>query len=169
MRTGQPESLSKGVIMSVIARPEPDRSAEPGWPSPPDPGDLSKRLARRRIELRLSTTQVAARANISRRYLEYLERYPATPGVPVLRRLAAALLTTPTALLGGGTEAPPGHGTRPDAALLQKLSPAECRQLIAPGGIGRIAFSTVSGPVVLPVNFTVIGLSIVVRTNPGSL
>jgi len=155
--------------MSVYARPETEQPAELGWPSPPDPGDLSKRLARRRVELRLSTTQVAARANISRRYLEYLERYPATPGVPVLRRLAAALLTTPTALLGGGTEAPPGHGTRPDAALLQKLSPAECRQLIAPGGIGRIAFSTVSGPVVLPVNFTVIGLSIVVRTNPGSL
>ena len=82
--------------MSVYARPEQEQPAELGWPSPPDPGDLSKRLARRRIELRLSTTQVAARANISRRYLEYLERYPATPGVPVLRRLAAALLTTPT-------------------------------------------------------------------------
>jgi len=155
--------------MSVIARPEPERSAEPGWPSPPDPGDLSKRLARRRTELRLSTTQVAARARISRRYLEYLERYPASPEAPVLRRLAAALWTTPAALLGAGVDAPPGHQARPESAVTEKLTPAECRRLIAPGGIGRIAFCTVSGPVVLPVNFTVIGPSIVVRTNPGTL
>lgn len=155
--------------MSVFARPEPDRSPEPGWPSPPDPGDLSKRLTRRRTELRLSTTQVAARARISRRYLEYLERYPASPEAAVLRRLAAALWTTPAALLGAGAETPPGRGPRPEPAVVQKLTPGECRRLIAPGGIGRIAFSTVSGPVVLPVNFTVVGTSIVVRTNPGTL
>ena len=155
--------------MSVFARPEPEQPAEPGWPSPPDPGDLSKRLTRRRTELRLSTAQVAARARISRRYLEYLERYPSAPGAGVLRRLAAALWTTPAALLGAGAETPPGHGPRPDPVVVQKLTPAECRHLIAQGGIGRIAFSTVSGPVVLPVNFTVVGGSIVVRTNPGTL
>jgi nitroimidazol reductase NimA-like FMN-containing flavoprotein (pyridoxamine 5'-phosphate oxidase superfamily) len=160
--------------MSVIARPEPEQSAEPGWPSPPDPGDLSKRLARRRAELRLSTTQVSARARISRRYLEYLERYPASPEAPVLRRLAAALWTTPAALLGAGADAPPGYRARPKPAavppaVIEKLAAAECRRLIAPGGVGRIAFCTVSGPVVLPVNFTVLGTSIVVRTNPGTL
>ena len=57
----------------------PTRPTEAGWPSPPDPGDLSKRIARRRTELRLSTAQVAARATISVRYVEYLERYPAAP------------------------------------------------------------------------------------------
>ncbi len=155
--------------MSVFARPEPEQPAEPGWPSPPDPGDLSKRLTRRRTELHLSTTQVAARARISRRYLEYLERYPAAPQAPVLRQLAAALWTTPAALLGAGAETPPGRGPRPDPAIVQKLTPAECRHLIATGGIGRIAFCTVSGPVVLPVNFTILGTSIVVRTNAGSL
>jgi nitroimidazol reductase NimA-like FMN-containing flavoprotein (pyridoxamine 5'-phosphate oxidase superfamily) len=156
--------------MSVYARPELEQVAEPsGWPSPPDPGDLSKRLLARRTELRLSTTQVSARAGISRRYLEYLERYPGTPPVPVLRGLAAALLTTPGALLGAGSEVPPGHGPSPEPAVFQKLTPTECRRLIAPGGIGRIAFSTVSGPVILPVNFTVIGLSVVVRTDAGTL
>lgn len=157
--------------MSVYARPE---WAEPlaesgGWPSPPDPGDLSKRLAARRVQLRLSTTQVAARAGVSRRYLEYLERYPATPGAAVLRRLAAALATTPAALLGAGTLTPPGRTVRPASAHLTKLTPGECRMLIAPGGIGRISFCTVSGPVVLPVNFTVVGGSIVVRTGAGSM
>jgi transcriptional regulator with XRE-family HTH domain len=156
--------------MSVYARLEPAQAAEQsGWPSPPDPGDLSKRLTARRGELRLSTTQVSARAGISRRYLEYLERYPGTPSVPVLRRLAAALLTTPAVLLGAGTEVPPGHGRGPEPAVFQKLTPAECRRLIAPGGVGRIAFGTVSGPVVLPVNFTVVGMSIVVRSSAGTL
>jgi nitroimidazol reductase NimA-like FMN-containing flavoprotein (pyridoxamine 5'-phosphate oxidase superfamily) len=155
--------------MSVYARQELGQQAELGWPSPPDPGDLSKRIARRRTELRLSTSQVAARARISRRYLEYLERYPASPGAAVLRQLAAALQTTPAALLGAGTEAPPGQGGPREEALAQKLSPGECRRLISPGGIGRVAFSTASGPVVLPVNFTVIGTSIVIRTEPGTL
>src|SRR5215469_11992910 len=96
--------------MTVFARQEPGEQAGFGWPSPPDPGDLSKRIARRRTELRLSTTQVAARARISRRYLEYLERYPASPGPAVLRQLAAALQTTPAALLGAGTDAPTARG-----------------------------------------------------------
>jgi len=155
--------------MSVQARPEADQPAELGWPSPPDPGDLSKRIARRRTELRLSTAQVAARARISRRYLEYLERYPASPSPAVLRQLAAALQTTPAMLLGAGAEAPPRVGGRAEQAAIQRLTPAECRRLIAPGGIGRIAFCTASGPVVLPVNFTVIGGSIVVRTEMGTL
>jgi len=166
--------------MSVYARPEQERQAQPGqparvaelgWPSPPDPGDLSKRIARRRTELRLSTAQVAARATISTRYLEYLERYPASPSAAVLRRLAAALQTTPAALLGAGTEVPPGLGARglQESPVIAKLTPAECRRLIEPGGVGRIAFSTASGPVVLPVNFTVINGSIVIRTAPGTL
>jgi nitroimidazol reductase NimA-like FMN-containing flavoprotein (pyridoxamine 5'-phosphate oxidase superfamily) len=157
--------------MSVYAPPEfpPPLAETDGWPSPPDPGDLSLRLAARRAELRLSTAQVAARAGVSTRYLEYLERYPATPGAAVLRRLAAALATTPATLLGAGARTPPGRTVRPASAHLSRLTPVECRMLIAPGGIGRIAFCTVSGPVVLPVNFTVLGGSVVVRTSAGSV
>lgn len=155
--------------MSVYAEPEAVQLTEPSWPSPPDPGDLSKRLAARRQELRLSTTQVAARAGITKRYLEYLERYPALPGAAVLRRLAAALLTTPAALLGAGAQQPPGQGLQTATPEFTKLTSIECRALIARGGVGRVAFSAVSGPVVLPVNFTVIGGSIVLRTSEGTL
>jgi nitroimidazol reductase NimA-like FMN-containing flavoprotein (pyridoxamine 5'-phosphate oxidase superfamily) len=166
MRAGPNEE----VAMSVYAEPEVVQPSDPSWPSPPDPGDLSKRLVARREELRLSTTQVAARASITKRYLEYLERYPALPGAAVLRRLAGALLTTPGALLGAGAQQPPGHGLPPAAATeFSKLTSAECRTLIARGGVGRVAFSAVSGPVVLPVNFSVIGGSIVLRTSEGSL
>ena len=142
---------------------------EQRWPSPPDPGDLSKRIARRRTELRLSQAQVAARAGMTLRYLEYLERYPARPSGSALRQLAAALHTTPAALLGAGAEVPPGRGRPAGQQVPTKLRPAECRRLIAPGGVGRIAFGTASGPVVLPVNFAVLADSIVIRTAEGTV
>jgi nitroimidazol reductase NimA-like FMN-containing flavoprotein (pyridoxamine 5'-phosphate oxidase superfamily)/DNA-binding transcriptional regulator YiaG len=164
--------------MSVysMTRPEP-RHDDHGWPSPPDPGDLSRRVAQRRAELHLSQAQVAARAGLSLRYLEYLERYPARPAPAALRQLAAALRTTPAALLGAGANAPPGAGANApggqrhlaDMRFISKLTPAECRRLITPGGVGRIAFGTVSGPVVVPVNFVVLADTIVVRTAEGTV
>jgi nitroimidazol reductase NimA-like FMN-containing flavoprotein (pyridoxamine 5'-phosphate oxidase superfamily) len=148
--------------MSVNQISRPDEAGR--WPSPPDPGDLSKRIALRRAELHLSVAQVAARAGLSVRYLEYLERYPARPTPAALRQLAAALRTTPAALLGAGADAPPGYRRPADLRSVSKLMPAECRRLIAPGGVGRIAFGTLSGPVVLPVNFAVLDDTIVIRT-----
>ena len=106
---------------------------------------------------------------MSLRYLQYLERYPGRPNGTVLRQLAAALETTPTALLGGGAGVPPGHGRPVGERVLIKLTSVECRQLIAPGGVGRIAFHTVSGPVVLPVNFAVLAETIVIRTAEGTV
>lgn len=140
-----------------------------GWPSPPDPGDLSRRVALRRAELRLTREQVALRAKINLRYLDYLESFPSVPAASTLRQLAAALRTTPAALLGAGTGTPPGRAGLPARPVVTKLFPAECRRLIDPGGIGRIAFSTASGPVVLPVNFVVLGGTIVLRTGAGTV
>ena len=157
------------MTLNQIARPGPDYEAG-RWPSPPDPGDLSKRIARRRAELHLSIAQVAARSGLSLRYLEYLERYPARPAPAALRRLAAALQTTPAALLGGGANVPPGHGSRPaDLRIISKLMPDECRRLITPGGVGRIAFTTLTGPMVVPVNFAVLADTIVIRTAEGTV
>jgi nitroimidazol reductase NimA-like FMN-containing flavoprotein (pyridoxamine 5'-phosphate oxidase superfamily) len=169
------------MSVSYIPRPEssqrnePVKAAERGWPSPPDPGDLSKRVALRREQLRLSPAQVAGRAGMSVRYLEYLERYPARPTAEALRRLAAALRTTPTALLGAGAHVPPGQAQPASAGgaaswpVITRLMPVECRRLIAAGGIGRIAFGTTSGPAVLPVNFAVVAGTIVIRTGEGTL
>lgn len=139
------------------------------WPSPPDPGDLSKRITQRRTELHLSPAQVAARAGLSLRYLEYLERYPARPPAATLRQLAAALQTTPAVLLGGGAAVPPVHRRPADLRTVSKLGPAECRRLIAPGGVGRIALGTLSGPIVVPVNFAVLADTIVIRTAEGTV
>jgi hypothetical protein len=147
----------------------PEQRGEWAWPSPPDPGDLSKRIARRRADLGLSRAQLAARAGMSARYVEYLERYPARPGGAALRRLAAALRTTPATLLGAGAQAPPGYGRQPGPPAITKLMPAECHRLIAPGGVGRIAFGTASGPVVLPVNFAMVAGTVAIRTGEGTL
>ena len=156
------------MTVNAISRPGPGHE-DHGWPSPPDPGDLSRRIAQRRTELRLSQAQLAARAGLSLRYLEYLERYPARPAPAVLRQLAAALRTTPAALLGAGANVPPGQCRQGDMRFISKLMPAECRRLITPGGVGRIAFSTTSGPVVVPVNFAVLADTIVVRTAEGTV
>jgi hypothetical protein len=156
------------MTINTMTRPEPGHD-DHGWPSPPDPGDLSRRVAQRRAELHLSQAQVAARAGVSLRYLEYLERYPARPAPAALRQLAAALRTTPAALLGAGANVPPGQRPQAGMRFISKLMPAECRRLITPGGIGRIAFSTSSGPVVVPVNFAVLADTIVVRTAEGTV
>jgi hypothetical protein len=156
------------MTANSIFRPAPQGETQ-RWPSPPDPGDLSRRIAQRRAELHLSQAQVAARAGLSLRYLEYLERYPARPAVAALRQLAAALRTTPAALLGAGANVPPGHQRQADMRFISKLMPAECRRLITPGGVGRIAFSAASGPVVVPVNFVVLADTIVVRTAEGTI
>lgn len=157
------------MTVNHMSRTGPENEAA-RWPSPPDPGDLSKRIAQRRTELHLSQLQVATRAGMSLRYLQYLERYPARPGPAELRHLAAALQTTPAALLGGGANVPPGHGPRPAGLrVVSKLEPGECRRLITPGGIGRIAFGTLDGPMVIPVNFAVLADTLVIRTAQGTV
>jgi nitroimidazol reductase NimA-like FMN-containing flavoprotein (pyridoxamine 5'-phosphate oxidase superfamily) len=156
------------MTVNAISRPGPGHE-DHGWPSPPDPGDLSRRAAQRRAELHLSQAQVAARAGLSLRYVEYLERYPARPSATALRQLAAALRTTPAALLGAGANAPPGQCRPAGLRAISKLMPAECRRLIAPGGVGRIAFGTISGPIVVPVNFAVLADTIVIRTAEGTV
>lgn len=164
-------SVAIPMTAGSIFRPaEPERHEEPAWPSPPNPGDLSKRVAHRRTELGLSRIQVAARAGTSLRYLEYVERYPARPNPVVLRQLAAALQTTPTMLLGADAEVPPGSGRRlAGQRVMTKLMPAECRRLIAPGGVGRIGICSASGPVVVPVNFAMLAETIVIRTAEGTV
>ena len=138
------------------------------WPSPPDPSDLGRRVARRRAELRLTREEVAARAGMNPRYLEYLERYPSCPTRPALRLLAAALQTTPASLLGAGGDEPPGRGRAAPAPAVEKLLPAECRRLLAAGGIGRVSFSTAGGIAVLPVNFAMVAGAVVFRTAEGT-
>ena len=52
---------------------------------------------------------------------------------------------------------------------LRMLSPAECVDLLEPGGIGRVGFACADGIMILPVNFAITGKTIVFRTAPDTL
>jgi len=52
---------------------------------------------------------------------------------------------------------------------LRTLSPAECFDLLEPGGVGRVGFAAADGIMILPVNFAVTRKTIVFRTAPDTL
>ncbi|MDS1270709.1 pyridoxamine 5'-phosphate oxidase family protein [Lipingzhangella sp. LS1_29] len=130
-------------------------------------GDLSRRVAHRRAELRLSVDDVAQRAGMAPEYVSYLEHNPPNLSQQALARLALALNTTVGELLGTETDRPPGHAsTYLKAPAVELLSPETCMDLMRPGGVGRVAFMVAEGdsPEVLPVNYAVVDNEIVFRT-----
>jgi len=135
----------------------------------PGPGDLGKRVTRRRKDLRLTRRQLAGLADVSVAYLERLETHPALPTQAALRQLATALQTAPESLLGASTGRPSGRAVGSSHQVLQALTAAECHELLAPGGIGRVAFTATDGPVVLPVNYAMAGQTVIFRTAPDTL
>ncbi|MFI2435866.1 helix-turn-helix domain-containing protein [Streptomyces sp. NPDC018693] len=141
----------------------------PQAPGKHAPGDLGRRLVRRRAELGLTLGEAAARAGVAPGYLRYLEERPgAAPGTGVLLRLAEALETTVADLTGGHADLPPGTGMALPHPVFTVLTEPECRALLATHGIGRVALSLAYGPVVVPVNYGVVDGAIVYRTAPGA-
>jgi hypothetical protein len=129
------------------------------------PGDLGRRVTDRRRQLRLSCQQLAARAGMAVGYLEDLESRPAHPTTDAVLRLASALDTTPSALLGGDVDRAPGPGRPAARPNLDALSRAEAQRLLATGGVGRLVFHAVErGPVAIPVNYRLLDGDIVFRT-----
>lgn len=67
------------------------------------------------------------------------------------------------------TAAPDLEFPTADRHVLQELSPAECFDLLEPGGVGRIGFASAEGIMMLPVNFVLAGKTVVFRTAPDTL
>ncbi|SDL73959.1 helix-turn-helix domain-containing protein [Nonomuraea jiangxiensis] len=130
-------------------------------------GDFGRRITHHRTRLDLTLEQVADRADMSAGYVQYLEDHLGTPDMGTVTRLAGALETTVADLLGGGRDRPPGPGPAMAEPVLEVLEPEECLRLIAPGGIGRVAFQGSYGPTVLPVNYKLHDGAIVFRTAHG--
>ncbi|MEV6156611.1 pyridoxamine 5'-phosphate oxidase family protein [Nonomuraea sp. NPDC052129] len=130
-------------------------------------GDFGRRMIHHRERLGLTHEQVADRAEMSTGYVQYLEGHLSPPNIETLTRLAAALETTVQDLLGGGQDRPPGGGPASADPVPEVLEPAECLRLVAPGGVGRVAFNGSHGPTVLPVNYKLHDGAIVFRTSPG--
>ncbi|MES4908782.1 MULTISPECIES: pyridoxamine 5'-phosphate oxidase family protein [unclassified Streptomyces] len=150
--------------MAEPARPDPAiaRPATGG-------GDIGRRVARRRERLGLSREDVAARAGTAPGYLKHLEETPAAPGAGFLLRLAAALDTTADELGGrGGAAKAPGPVREAGHPHLVELGPEECHDLLSASGVGRISVSTSWGPAVVPVDYSVVGDAVVLRTAPDA-
>lgn len=52
---------------------------------------------------------------------------------------------------------------------LRELSPEECDRLLRGGVMGRVAISTPDGPHLVPVNYSVVGDTLVIATSPYSV
>ncbi|HUR01422.1 MAG TPA: pyridoxamine 5'-phosphate oxidase family protein [Nonomuraea sp.] len=130
-------------------------------------GDFARRMIHHRERLGLTHEQVADRAEMSPGYVQYLEEHLNPPNTGTLTRLATALETTVQDLLGGGQDRPAGGGPAAADPVLEVLEPEECLRLVAPGGVGRVAFNGSHGPTVLPVNYRLHDGAIVFRTSHG--
>jgi nitroimidazol reductase NimA-like FMN-containing flavoprotein (pyridoxamine 5'-phosphate oxidase superfamily) len=64
---------------------------------------------------------------------------------------------------------PASSGAAANHRVLRTVSPAECFDLLEPGGIGRVGFTAEDGVMMLPVNFAVLGKAIIFRTAPDTL
>lgn len=143
--------------------------------SPPSPvshsrqGDLGRRLSTRREQLGLTHQEVAARCHSAAGYISYLEEQPVTsPGIGFLITLANALETTVAELTGGTADLPSGTGRAPYHPQFTELGAGECRRLLGTHGVGRVGISTPEGPLILPVNYTLLENAIAFRTAPNA-
>ncbi|WP_189448249.1 helix-turn-helix domain-containing protein [Streptomyces abikoensis] len=129
--------------------------------------DLGRRVAQRREELGLTREETAARAGMDPGYLAYVETQAGVLSLEALSGLADALGISVSALLGGGTEQPPGRSSLARSPVLEELPLEECWEKLAAGGVGRVVFSRSEGPEAAPVNYRFVGDSIVFRTAAG--
>jgi len=68
-----------------------------------------------------------------------------------------------------GAEKSASSGTVSRDRVFRTVSPAECFDLLEPGGIGRVGFTAADEVMMLPVNFAVCGTAIIFRTAPDTL
>ena len=129
-------------------------------------GDLARRVRQRRMSLGLSRDQVADRARMDPSYVDRIESAPVALTGGDLLRLASALDTTLSELLGAQPETPAGHGRAALHPELDTMLEQECRRLIEPGGVGRVAFELAGRLHVLPVNFRMHAGAVIFRTSP---
>jgi transcriptional regulator with XRE-family HTH domain len=133
------------------------------------PSDLGRRVRFWRERAGRSREDLAARAGMSAGYLEYLESQPGSmPSSSAIARLASALDTSVTELLGGNVERAPGSGAAARHPHLVELRPEQSWSRLGSAGVGRIVFDSSDGPVALPVNYAVANETILLKTAKDS-
>ena len=119
-----------------------------------EPGDLARRITQRRQELGLTVEDFARKTGMDLGFLEYFEQHSDVQlGKSALASVARVLHTSPASLLGGDRNRAQGSARALPGAILEPITPAQCRAHLAAGGVGRVIFNASRGPVALPVNF----------------
>lgn len=134
---------------------------------PISPGNVGRRVALRRAELGLSRGEAACLAGVSEAYLQYMqymEEQPADVMGRVLSRLAGKPKTGTRRSRGGDVDIVTGQGRASAQPTLEEMTSETRRERLGTHGIGRIAVAaTRAGPIVLPVNYSVVDDVIVYR------
>jgi transcriptional regulator with XRE-family HTH domain len=120
------------------------------------PGDLGRRVAQRRRELGLSVEEVARHAGMAPAFVEWVETGPAELGPGEVGRLAAALATSRTELLGGDVDGAPGQARQDRRTVMIDLTEEECWSRLSRHGVGRVVFLHGGALIVRPVNYRVV-------------
>ncbi|QHY98679.1 Pyridoxamine 5'-phosphate oxidase [Streptomyces sp. S4.7] len=136
---------------------------------PGAPENVADRVELRRIQLGLSPDELAHRAQMSLSYLRELASLHGDFDPEGLTRLANALDMTSVELLHGRADPPPGQPGAAAHPRLRRLTEHECWDRLDTHGVGRLGLRGDTAPVVVPVNYLVDGLSVVYRSEPGSV
>jgi nitroimidazol reductase NimA-like FMN-containing flavoprotein (pyridoxamine 5'-phosphate oxidase superfamily) len=129
------------------------------------PGDMARRITRRRTDLGQSIEELAEKAGVDPGYLRYFEESAGgqlSAGTVLL--LALALECSPEDLYGGPPTRQPGRGRAGRHPELRELTVAQCEAHVRDGGVGRVVFLSPRGPVAHPVNFAVSEGDVIVST-----
>jgi transcriptional regulator with XRE-family HTH domain len=134
-------------------------------PSGADPGDMSRRVLRRRQQLGKSVDEVAAQAGMDPGYLRYFEQHAgARLSAGSMMLLARALETSPAELYGALVERPQGRAQPRPNPDLRELTGGQCEAHLEADGVGRVVFVSGRGPVAHPVNYVISDGDIVIST-----
>ncbi len=132
-------------------------------------GDLARRVRARRLALGLTPEEVADRAGMDAGFVRLVERRPTILNPGALTRLADALHTTTSDLLGSQPDRASGWGPAAAHPVLEPMGPTECMTFLKRGGVGRVAVAVGDDIEVLPVNFVVHDGEVVFRTGPQTV
>jgi transcriptional regulator with XRE-family HTH domain len=131
-------------------------------------GDLAARVGRRRAALGLSVAEVAGRANLEAARVERIEARPVALTGGELVRLAAALDSTVSELVGAKAQQSPGSGEAGAHPVLEGMRQEESVALIGTRSVGRIAYQFAGQLVVIPINYRWLDGRVVLRTAADS-
>jgi transcriptional regulator with XRE-family HTH domain len=129
---------------------------------------VGRRIAHSRTRAGLSRAELAHAVGADPSYLRYIEEQNAAPGTAVLLRIANALGVSLAELRGTAAGCPEGRGRAAAAPVLEEMDEAECRRRIGAHGVGRVGFTTPeTGPVILPLNYTLVDGELTLRSTEG--